>query len=347
MIRLKNIYRKTLQTKKKFQKHGNACFDCSICHLNFDNNDDIVKHNSDFHGVEENGTVFKCFGCDKRFKSRRRRLGHESKFCQGLKDGYKCPICVRYLPRRRLYEIHMRNHRNNRSTDLPDDIFNCKKCVQSFKCKKSLNEHYLLVHESQKHFVCDSCGRVFTRQDYLHKHIMTHTGEKKHKCPHCDFKATQKSSLTVHIRKHTGERPYSCDLCPQQCTSKSNLIAHKRRHLGLKQYECLICNKKFGYKLSLEEHISSTHERSQTYPCQLCGASYTRTRGLRRHLLAKHGGGVTADAAEANLGDVVDVCNVGSENEKRVDEKSNKNFDRSRLKEVLIVKNEDSDVYLL
>lgn len=143
-----------MKKKLKNKKHGNACFDCSICHLKFENKNEIVKHNSDLHGVEENGTIFKCFGCEKRFKSRRRRLGHETNFCKGLKDGYKCSVCDRFLPKRRIYESHMRNHRNNVNIELPEYIFKCKKCLETFKNKSSLKLH-LAMHENGKHFICD------------------------------------------------------------------------------------------------------------------------------------------------------------------------------------------------
>ncbi|KAI8426996.1 hypothetical protein MSG28_014645 [Choristoneura fumiferana] len=259
---------------------------CNICRLDLKTLEHLTQHNSVSHGIE--GNFYKCFGCEKRFKSRKTRIGHEINFCKGLKDGYRCMVCERCLPKRRMYEAHMRDHRDNVAIELPDKLFKCKQCCISFKTREGLKEHVSKHGNEKKNYVCESCGRVFTRQDYLHKHKLTHTGTKQHVCPHCGFRSTQRSSLTVHIRKHTGERPYSCDMCPQRCISSSNLRAHRRRHLGLKKFECTICDKKFGYKVSLDEHIESSHHRSQTHACRHCGATYSRKRGLRRHLLAKH-----------------------------------------------------------
>ncbi|CAB3222487.1 unnamed protein product [Arctia plantaginis] len=284
--------------KKYLYKHSPTY--CNICCLDLHSKEELSSHNIEFHGIENEGTLFKCFGCEKRFKSKKTRISHEVNFCKGLKDGYKCNICNRYLPKRCMYEFHMRDHRHNTLTELPEHIFKCCKCLKLFKTNELLKIH-MLEHGKEKNFVCDTCGRIFTRQDYLHKHKLTHTGTKRHQCPHCDFRATQRSSLTVHIRTHTGERPYSCDVCPQRCISSSNLRAHKRRHLGVKKYECSICNKKFGYKISLEEHISSAHVRSETHPCEHCGATYTRLRGLRRHLAAKHGKQSKRKTVEQNI----------------------------------------------
>ncbi|CAH2987595.1 unnamed protein product [Chilo suppressalis] len=273
--------------KRKYQQKRSPTY-CNICRSDLGSKENLVSHNASNHGIEE-GNLFKCFGCEKRFRTRKARLSHEINFCKGLKEGYKCVKCNRFLPRRNMYEAHMRDHRERPEVKLPEKIFQCFKCYKLFKTKSCLTEH-MAEHESlKKNYVCETCGRVFTRHDYLHKHRLTHTGTKQHACPHCGYRTSQKSSLTVHIRKHTGERPYSCDLCPQRCISSSNLRAHRRRHLGDKKFECTICSKRFGYKISLEEHVESVHERSQTYPCDVCGAIYTRARGLRRHLLAKHG----------------------------------------------------------
>lgn len=281
----------TLISHAKFRQkysHKRTPTYCNLCCLELGTKEKLSLHNSEFHGCENDGTVFKCFGCEKRFRNKKLRTSHEHNFCKQLRDGYKCNICDRYLPKRCMYEYHMRDHLHNTLTELPELIFKCRKCVSTFKSKELLKDH-MSEHEKSKNFICDICGRIFTRQDYLHKHKLTHTGVKPYECSHCDFKTVQRSSLTTHIRKHTGDRPYSCDMCPQKCISSSNLRAHRRRHLGVKKYECAICNKKFGYKISLEEHISSAHVRSESHPCEHCGATYTRVRGLKRHLAAKHG----------------------------------------------------------
>ncbi|XP_012546073.3 zinc finger protein OZF [Bombyx mori] len=260
---------------------------CTLCLLDMESVEKLKSHKAEAHGIELDGT-FKCFGCEKKCKTWKTRQSHEIYFCKGLKDGFKCSICNRYLPKRRTYEAHIRDHIHNRKIKLPEKLFKCNKCLQCFKTKQSLTEHSEEHQETKKNFVCDACGRVFSRQDYLHKHKLTHTGVRRYGCPHCNFKATQRSSLTVHIRKHTGEKPYSCDVCPQRCISSSNLRAHRRRHLGLKKFECPICNKKFGYKTSLEEHVSSNHGRTEQHTCDHCSATYSRKRGLQRHLAAKH-----------------------------------------------------------
>ncbi|XP_045457182.1 zinc finger protein 771-like [Melitaea cinxia] len=280
------IKRKTKIRRGKYKRKRTPTY-CNMCMTDFENVEQFKSHNLQLHGIESDGT-YKCFGCNKKFKNRKARFSHETYFCKGLKDGYKCSICDRYIPKRGMFEAHLRDHRQNVPIKLPEELFKCQKCEKLFRTMENLKVHVESEHDvDKKMYVCESCGRVFNRKDYLNKHKLTHTGEKQHVCPHCGFRTGQRSSLTVHIRKHTGERPYRCSVCPQRCVSSSNLRVHQARHLGVKVHECQICNKKFGYKISLREHMSS-HAPAQAHACGRCGASYAQPRGLRRHVAAKH-----------------------------------------------------------
>lgn len=128
---------------------------CNMCCIDLETIENLSNHNSEMHGIENNGTLFKCFGCEKRFKSRKTRISHETNFCKGLKDGYKCTICDRYLPKRCMYEYHMRDHRHNILTELPEHIFKCSKCIKLFKTKELLKLHNMTEHGKEKNFVCD------------------------------------------------------------------------------------------------------------------------------------------------------------------------------------------------
>lgn len=148
---------KKIKTNSKLRKkylHKRSPTYCNICCLDLETIESLSHHNAELHGIENNGTLFKCFGCEKRFKSRKTRISHEVNFCKGLKDGYKCTICDRYLPKRCMYEYHMRDHRHNTLTELPEHIFKCGKCIKLFKTKELLKLH-MTEHGTEKNFVCD------------------------------------------------------------------------------------------------------------------------------------------------------------------------------------------------
>lgn len=145
----KNIDR---PVRKKRIKRTNYC---NFCHLNLESIEKLTEHNLECHGIEENG-LHKCFGCEKKFNNVKKRLRHESETCKELKCGYKCNICDRFLPKRKIYEHHMRAHRENQEVDLPEDIYRCNKCMKSFENTECLREHMVTHYQKEKKtYVCD------------------------------------------------------------------------------------------------------------------------------------------------------------------------------------------------
>lgn len=140
--------------RKKYKLKRSPTY-CNICRLDLETKDSLSLHNNQSHGIEEDTGLFKCFGCEKRFKNRKTRLGHEINFCKGLKDGYKCSQCNRYLPKRRTYEAHMRDHREKVAVELPENIFQCIKCFKFFKTRDCLKEHMIEHDGEKKNFVCE------------------------------------------------------------------------------------------------------------------------------------------------------------------------------------------------
>ncbi|XP_022819143.1 zinc finger protein 841-like [Spodoptera litura] len=335
----------TSKVRKKYLHKRSPTY-CNICCIDLDTQEGLSTHNAELHGIEDNGTLFKCFGCEKRFKSRKSRISHEVNFCKGLKDGYKCTLCDRYLPKRCMYEFHMRDHRHNTLTELPEHIFKCGKCLKLFKTKELLKLH-MLEHGKEKNFVCDVS--IFLISTFFlnvtpHLHCLLYRGcVYKHNISYTLSIQTQNNNLFIYyFRKHTGERPYSCDMCSLRCISSSNLRAHRRRHLGVKKYECRICSKKFGYKVSLEEHISSAHVRSESHPCEHCGATYTRLRGLRRHLVSKHGKQAKTKPVEQNL-----LVQVTQTDGGKIDILKEVEYELKDGDNVLLLKHQDGDVYMV
>lgn len=151
---------------KKERKKRSANY-CNFCHTNLESSVKLTQHNLDCHGIEENG-LYKCFGCEKRFKSTKKRLRHESDTCKGLKCGYKCDICDRFLPKRRVYENHMRAHRENKEIDFPEDSYKCNKCLQTFKKIETLRKHMLTHYQKEKKtYVCDVSSLVVSLNNFF------------------------------------------------------------------------------------------------------------------------------------------------------------------------------------
>ncbi|CAK1554401.1 unnamed protein product [Leptosia nina] len=270
----------TPELVKRKRKRSNTW--CIYCLVDLITTENFIKHREQLHGIINN--QYKCYGCDKFYSSRKRVIYHERYYCQALRNGYKCPLCEIVLAGRRILELHLKRHKFNVQIK-EKDIFQCDYCNRVFSKQENLINH-IKKHINKPKFICEICGRAFTRGDYLHKHKSIHTGLKKYCCPLCDYRTVQKSALNCHIRTHTGERPYSCDKCSYTTTSSGNLRGHMQTHSEIKLFDCQVCDKKFGYKKSLEYHMSSAHA-SQDYSCK-CGATYKSNSSLRRHRRVKH-----------------------------------------------------------
>lgn len=112
--------------------------------------------------------------------------------------------------------------------DRDREIVNCGVCQKSMR-RGSLREH-MDRHENTGQFVCDFCGKNFSRASAHEKHLRTHTGEKPFKCELCSKAYRQKVHLNEHMRSHSGERPFVCRLCGFSLASKSLLNRHLRTH---------------------------------------------------------------------------------------------------------------------
>ena len=112
-------------------------------------------------------------------------------------------------------------------------------------------------------FTCDQCGKVFTRQANLRRHIkLIHLGIKEYACtePGCTQQFPRRSDLNAHLRMHKGERPFVCQYegCGKSFRRRSDCLVHERRH-------------------------------EKPHKCPLCpGIGYARRNDLRQHFLARH-----------------------------------------------------------
>ncbi|GBM31305.1 Histone-lysine N-methyltransferase PRDM9 [Araneus ventricosus] len=85
-------------------------------------------------------------------------------------------------------------------------------------------------NDTEKHFICEICGKAFRLNYYLLAHHRSHTEEKPFVCRTCDKGFTQQGHLTNHLRTHTGEKPFVCPICIKGFAQKPNLKRHLRTH---------------------------------------------------------------------------------------------------------------------
>ncbi|KAI8503104.1 Histone-lysine N-methyltransferase prdm9 [Branchiostoma belcheri] len=135
-------------------------------------------------------------------------------------------------------------------------------------------------------YSCSRCGKLFSTQDYLDRHVKKHpdmSGAKRLKCKHCNYSTDITVDIKKHMVTHTGERPFKCSTCRKRFTTNSSLRRHERVHTGEKPYRCEECGKSFDRQYSLTTHML-THSGLQPFACTHCGKGFAHTGSLQNHM---------------------------------------------------------------
>ena len=114
----------------------------------------------------------------------------------------------------------------------------------------------MVVHDANRPFQCNDCGKRFPRRQSLKLHVrIMHTGVRKFKCDLCDAAYGEKTSLVRHMAQHADSKPakmYKCYVCLEVFDMCSQLTAHKHTH---KILQCKFCDKVFKRYQPLKQHV--------------------------------------------------------------------------------------------
>uniref|UniRef100_A0A0N5CFX9 Protein ovo n=1 Tax=Strongyloides papillosus TaxID=174720 RepID=A0A0N5CFX9_STREA len=116
--------------------------------------------------------------------------------------------------------------------------FICRTCGKKFTLQRLLNRH-VKCHSEVKRYLCTFCGKGFSDTFDLKRHTRTHTGVRPYKCHHCDKSFTQRCSLESHLRKVHGEihnyaykqrrsKVFVCEDCGYTSPNYDEYISHLR-----------------------------------------------------------------------------------------------------------------------
>lgn len=170
---------------------------------------------------------------------------------------YKCDTCHDTFDSQSMLRTHVKTHGKNR--------YACPMCGKWFQ-KRYHMVYHMQIHNSVKSFACQQCGKLYTTQTNLDRHVrVTHKNEKKHKCDECGKCFSQVSILRSHKAVHMSERKFPCDLCDKKFKLLEHLRSHKIRHLPRSEQP------KRVYKATRKKY----EPKLKTCICGVCGKKST------------------------------------------------------------------------
>jgi len=251
-------------------------------------------------GVEKK---FECSICAKKFDRQCKLQIHLD-----MHDG-KIPFKCRFCDKKFTTGWNCRKHERIHTGDLPQ----CKVCGGRFV---TLEKHMLVHSEVLEKLSCSVCGKDFTRERYLLRHMQLHSGncytcqecgknfrtlqylnkhilavyvkEKNHVCSNCGKTFATKQCLNAHMYVHSDERPFYCETCGHSFKQKLTLNAHLTTHSSERRFTCDTCGKQFRRQGVLQRH-ELIHSGVQPYECSVCGMKFNQSCSVTRHMLTHTG----------------------------------------------------------
>lgn len=148
-----------------FEYHMNAHYGltpyaCSFegCDKQYSNRTVRDKHEIAIHG--EDGYVFQCDQCDKKFKQKSKYQYHYA--VKHKSEEIACDICGKVVKHKNLLRKHMEIHTAS---------YECHVCGKVLQKKYSLNVH-MRVHTKEKPFPCEMCEQRFMLKVQMKTHLL-------------------------------------------------------------------------------------------------------------------------------------------------------------------------------
>ena len=117
--------------------------------------------------------VERNFPCEneKSFKSNSSLCQH-IKTVHGEEKPFICNVCNENFPRQDELKIHNENNHHGR-----DHI--CKLCGKSFPGFRSLRHHIRAIHDGERKYECNSCGKLFTKSSLKKPILAIHEEQRQ------------------------------------------------------------------------------------------------------------------------------------------------------------------------
>lgn len=222
-----NVCNCAFSTRKALLRHeyihtGNQ-YGCDICLKTFIRPDLLITHRKREHNDYEircdplyradNFGRFICQICEKLEPHPDALREHYQQLHPTMK--YKCYLCQKFFNRRYELNRHLNQVHNAEPEERPTVVMPTKE-----------------DEDKKNFFVCDTCGKEFTKRYKYKEHLVIHSDVRKFLCNQCGCSFKTKTSLSIHEVRHGTVKPFKCEECGKAYFTKSALAVHVRTHTG-------------------------------------------------------------------------------------------------------------------
>ncbi|XP_063678779.1 zinc finger protein Xfin-like isoform X3 [Bolinopsis microptera] len=165
--------------------------------------------------------------------------------------------------------------------------YDCPECSRSFTRPKALQSHILKMHSKKNDdFECDLCGRSYKEQKQFVKHL---------EVAHPEIRADKTANNGKKDKNNSGDIDglfFNCATCGKSFQEEVDLKTHiEFAHA----HAAAAPRKSNAIKESAVQQVVSTQSVSvddmplmEYYTCNVCGAMFSSTESLTRHMNLKH-----------------------------------------------------------
>lgn len=156
----------------------------------------------------------------------------------------------------------------------------CSVCGKTFTLESHLRRH-MMIHTRLRLHECKICKQLFSRKDHLRSHV-----SRIHitcKCLYCNCSFNDKRIFQKHLAHHSRS---SSRISQHKSVDRKSLPRRSAAKLAWKKEsatvnkQCVWCRKVFDSLKSLKVHIALVHK---PYKCKVCKVRLTTSVGLQRH----------------------------------------------------------------
>ncbi|XP_063702042.1 putative zinc finger protein 840 [Culicoides brevitarsis] len=144
------------------ERHMNDKFICELCAMRCASKNTLKTHMRTH--TDERPYVCKEPDCNKAFRRTSDLYYHMSSHSE--KRSHVCMECGAAYK----LKFALRNHRKQVHKVQGDKLLQCPECDREYLFKNQLEQHISIIHRGERNYVCEECGKTYSKGYHLKRH---------------------------------------------------------------------------------------------------------------------------------------------------------------------------------